>query len=398
MGVLDSISGTVNVEIISAAPAEVLTKANNEGIILSNIVFKSEICVKADVDRSQYKHLKSIVDHRSAKIRILQQNGLYWKLLSLKSRPILIAGLAVLILLSFYLPTRVLFVKVEGNAAIPERLIIQRAQQCGIGFGASRREVRSEKMKNSLLSSIPELRWAGINTKGCVAVITVLERTPEEEKQQTSGANSIVAVRDGVIREITSVQGNSLCRVGQAVKKGQVLVSGYTDCGRFIRVCDAEGEIKAYTSRKIEAISPINYQCRGKKTEVRTRYRLKIGKNIINFFKDSGISDTTCVKMYKQRYMKLPGGFQLPVALIMEQIQYFDYTPVSISESSKYSWIDDQVEEYLKTQMSAGYILSGTDSLLLEEDVCRYNGVYSCVEMIGQKRSEEIIKGNGKRD
>ena len=398
MGAISSIWGEVNTEIISASPADVLTKANDAGITLSNVVFKSEICVSVTVDRLQYPFLKSIVEHRGEKIRVLHRKGMFYLISNLRSRPFLMVGIVMLMILSLYLPTRVLFVEVEGNLRIPDRLIIHRAQQCGIGFGASRREVRSEKMKNALLSAIPELRWAGVNTKGCVAVITVLERNEEDENTQTAGVSNIVASRDGVICEATVLKGNLQCRVGQAVKRGQLLISGYTDCDRFIRVCDAEGEIKAYTKREIEIITPKDYKRKGKIFKEKTRYRLLVGKNIINFFKDSGISDTTCVKMYEQRYLSLPGGFQLPVALLIERIFSYDYDSFCDSESTDYLWIRDQAEQYLKLQMSAGVILSKNDSFLLDEDVCRYNGDYSCVEMIGHKLSEEIMIDNGKRD
>ena len=88
-------------------------------------------------------------------------------------RPVLLAGLGILFLLAMYLPSRVLFIRVEGNMQIPDRQILAAAEECGIRFGASRREVRSEKVKNALLSSVPQLQWAGVNTAGCVATISV---------------------------------------------------------------------------------------------------------------------------------------------------------------------------------------------------------------------------------
>lgn len=39
-------------------------------------------------------------------------------------------------------------------------------------------------MKNALLSAIPELQWAGVNTYGCRAVISVRERTLPERKPE----------------------------------------------------------------------------------------------------------------------------------------------------------------------------------------------------------------------
>ena len=83
----------------------------------------------------------------------------------------MVIGLCLLLLLVCILPTRVLFMRVEGNESIPENLILEAAEDCGIRFGASRSAVRSEKVKNGILSRISELQWVGVNTKGCIAVI-----------------------------------------------------------------------------------------------------------------------------------------------------------------------------------------------------------------------------------
>ena len=398
MGLYESICGSVDIEIICASPADTLTAVNEAGIIMSNIAIASEISIQATINRLNLQYLTAIIQSRSEKIRILKYSGIFWVLQRIKKRPVLLFGIVLFLLLSFYLPTRVLFVSVDGNNTISERLIVEKAADCGIGFGASRRKVRSEKMKNSLLSAIPELRWAGINTRGCVAVISVLERTGQDDLKKPMGLNSIVAAVDGVICEITSVKGNPLCKVGQAVKKGQLLVSGYTDCGRFIKVCDAEGEIKAQTNHKINAVTPTECTERGAVVENKVRYRLKIGKNIINFFKDSGILDSTCVKMYEQKYFVLPGDFRLPVALVIERTIRYDDSPATILEPLNHTWINEQTEKYLTAQMTAGYILSKKESLFIENGICSLKGIYSCIEMIGQKRNEEIVEGYGKRD
>ena len=59
---------------------------------------------------------------------------------------------------------------VEGNSAVASVDIIDAAQNAGLGFGASRRAVRSEKVKNALLASIPDLNLpysaqSGVNIK-----------------------------------------------------------------------------------------------------------------------------------------------------------------------------------------------------------------------------------------
>ncbi len=395
MGILGSLMGIYTVEITSAATAELLTAINDVGIIFLDIIQTGQLTLQGSVYISDYKRLCQLVQSRGEEVVLLKKRGLYWTLFRLKKRPILLVGLVIYAALIFYIPTRVFVVRVEGNKTIPTQKILEDAERCGIYFGALRRDVRSEKMKNALLAAIPQLQWAGVNTMGCVAVISVEEKTIPSEKEADGAVSSIVARRDGIISEVTVMRGNALCKVGQAVHAGQVLVSGYTDCGISIAVSRAQAEIYAQTRREIEAVTPTSYIKRGEFKEETTRYSLLLGKKVINLFKDSGISDSSCVKMYKEYYLTLPGGFQLPVALMREDLIYYDLQTDSISQSNECSWLDSQCEKYILDQMVAGRILNNHKVTEYHEDiVCQYNQ-YACVEMIGQVRSEEIIKGNG---
>ena len=275
---------------------------------------------------------------------------------------------------------------------------METAEQCGIRFGASRREVRSEKVKNKLLALIPELQWAGVNTAGCVAVISVNERSMADQKEPISGVSSIVAVRDGIIRECTVTKGNPLCKVGQAVKAGEILVSGYTDCGISIKVTQAEADILAQTQHILTAMTPTNVSARTQIREENTRYSIVFGKKLINFYNDSGISDATCVKMYDIAYLTLPGGFELPVALVKERLIYYNFKDVSLTDDESFDWMEDFSKSYIQQQMIAGQILQEQASMELDNGICRLRSQYQCLEMIGRIQHEGIIQNNGKNN
>ena len=164
--------------------------------------------------------------------------------------------------------------------------ILSAAEDCGIVFGASRRRVRSEKTKNALLSAIPQLQWAGVNTSGCVATISVRERTEAVQAEDSKFIQSIVAIRDGYVLSATVTEGTGLVIPGQSVQKGQILISGYTDCGICIRAEGAAGEVMAQTSRELEAVMPAKYDQRTQNREVRKHYSLLIGKKRIKLWKD----------------------------------------------------------------------------------------------------------------
>ena len=396
MDLYHSLSGMVEVTITCADPAQVMTMLEQGGVELRNVRIADELTLVLLIRRRQTGLLLALCDKRGLDAQISNRVGLYWRLNALLHRPVLLLGILGMILLGLYLPSRVLFVQVEGNVHVPGRLILETAANCGVRFGAERDHVRSEKMKNALLEAMPQLQWAGVNTRGCVAVISVRERQEQTRENISAEVGSIVASRDGVITSMMTTRGNAVCKVGQAVKAGQLLISGYTDCGISIRADRAEGEIFAQTDRDLTVVYPTDRQQRRQTTGLETKYSLIIGKNRINFYFGSGISGSSCVKMYKENYMTLPGGFQLPVILVKEiWVTYAeDETQVQPQENQ----LEYFCRDYLKSQMVAGTILTESYSLLQDEGQIILTGRYACHEMIGQFRKEEIIKPNGTND
>ena len=387
-----SLVGQYQVELVSSDISQMLTAINSEGILLQQIQFVDELHLRATISRTQFPGLKLLITKRGEELNVRKKLGFFWKLSSVTKRPVLVFGLLFILILCLFLPSRVLFVEVSGNSRIPEKYIVETAKNCGLDFFTSRREVRSEKIKNALLSAIPQLQWVGVNTKGCVAYITVREREEQSTDEVLPMANSIVAGRDGIVQEITVLSGTPLCKIGQGVKAGDVLVSGYTDCGLVIKLQQASAEVFAYTFRDLQAVTPTKVLKRTTEQSQKRKVMLQIGKNIINLWKDSGISDARCVKMYSEEYLTLPGGFQLPVALITEYSS--DYL-LSEEVSEPPDWLDASVEEYLQSCMIAGRILQKNSVISNEKSLAVLNGRYTCLEMIGQKRYEETLIQNG---
>ena len=387
MDIWSSVSGMVAVKITTADPEGILQTLIEHNIVFNNVHFGNDLTVSGLIEKKDYKALQEIVRKKQGDISRCDRVGAYWTIKRFLIRPLMLVIIAILVLSVFYLPGRILFVRVEGNTQIPAKKILEEAQYCGIRFGASRRYVRSEKTKNKLLDSMLELDWVGINTSGCVATISVKERDRVTEFDLSAPVKSIVAAHDGIVGQCTIHRGNKLCDVGSAVKAGQILVSGYTDCGIAIKVTGAEAEIYGQTMRKVSAISLTTTQQRTKEGNRKRKYALRIGKKQINFHKGSGISDTGCVKIKRTRYLTLPGGFELPVALITtEEITYIH----NKTEIDVYELLPQYVRNYLKTQMVAGRILTEESNVEQIDNALLLSGTYYCYELIGIPRYEEI--------
>lgn len=389
----------IKVEITSADISGTLRLLMEKKIDLHQVKRTDDMMLTCYIAQSDYVTVQKMLTRRGAAIQMIKKNRTLHFLENFIHRPILSVGLVLLTFLSLYLPTRILFVEVEGNANLPSKQILEQAVQCGIRFGVSRKAIRSEQTKNKLLSAIPQLQWVGVNTRGCVAIISVREKSVQSDTpSQKDVVSSIVARTDGIIMSCTVQQGTALCAVGQAVKAGQVLVSGYTDCGLKIQTSQAEAEILAATIRNLEVFTPVQYMHRSKEKNQKIRFGLLIGKKLINFCKGSGISDTTCAKMYERKYMTLPGGRTLPIALVIETYCFYEQTPVSISRNCAEKILSSATDDYLSSQMIAGQVLYSNTEFCQMADGFALSGRYACSEMIGKVIPEESIYQDGKDD
>lgn len=388
--------GKTQMRIISADPESMLHRIHREGIVTWNIEMLDAVTIQFSVTTGDRKRIESLVERSGGKCESSVTLSVLDIVLKILKRPILIAGVLLLLVLSFWIPSRILFVQVEGCTEVPPRRIIQEAEKCGIYFGAIRNKIRSEQVKNKLLSQITELQWAGVRTVGCVAVISVTEKKVNSKNTVNNEVCSIIASREGIISQITILRGSGLCKPGQAVKKGQVLISGYTDCGICIQAQRADGEIMAHTKREIKAVFPTERTTRLKMKDYQEKISLIIGKKTINFSKYSGILGGSCAKIYEQNYINLPGGFILPISILRERWIEYDSEVQKIEPQDLCGF----AREYVLKQTISGKLEHTQEKLTNQEDCVQLNAVYDCIENIGLVRVEENLldygKSNGK--
>ena len=396
MNLFNSIGGMVEIEVTSADMGNVLSAVNKAGITIHSAESITELTLRMIISKKDFHLFQQIISAKGCDFIEKKRIGIFWFFKNLLRRPILITGILLLAVAAVYLPGRIFFVQVDGNIVLPDRLILSCAEECGIRFGASREEIRSEKVKNGLLALIPELQWAGVNTKGCVAVISVREKTEIKNTEIYHGVSSIIADRDGVIVSCTTEQGNALCSVGQAVREGQILISGFTDCGLSIRACRSIGEVYAQTNRQLSVMTPCEYKLQRDICGTERKFSIIIGKKRINFYKDSGILGVTYDKMSVENHLTLPGGFVLPVTVITEFWTSFEVDTAVYPQEAVCDMLEEFSHSYLMRNMVAGQLLQKDLVFSNTTDACYLSGSYACLEMIGREIQEEIMLKYGK--
>lgn len=394
MELWNRISGTVRVELTAADTERILAEAAGRGLILHQIQRTDGLKLSFSLARTELGALEEIVKKRSGEIRVLERGGLFYRMKTWGKRPVLLTVLAVLLGASLYLPERILFIQVSGNETVPTRLILETAQEFGLSFGASRRGVRSERIKNELLGAINALEWVGVNTSGSVATIEVRER--QEEPEQAEGKIcSLVASADGVIESVTIVRGDVLCAPGQVVRKGDILVSGLLDLGICTKALEAEGEIYARTLHESSAVLPAEKTVRLENQTQIKKFSLLVGKKRINLYSDSGILMPTCGKMTRINQLRLPGGFTLPLALIEETYTVCQTESQQRGQQEAEEALTAAMQRHLLQSMVAGSILQTRTRTEVSEQIWKTTASYECREMIARQDEGVYLQDYG---
>lgn len=390
------ITGYIRVRIVSPQPERLLGKLASQ-MRLWDIRQPSGLTIICSVAMSDRPNLAQIVESSNGTWEQLGQYGLpvYWRR-SMKL-PVLTCFVCLLMALSLAVPSRILFICVEGNQNVPSRLIQSAAEDAGLRLGSLRRGIRSEQIKNRLLAQLPELAWVGVNTSGCVATISVEERKPAPPAL-AQAPRHVVASCDAVICDFTVTSGSALCKEGQAVRKGQVLISGYLDLGNRTRIEPAQGEVYGLTSREVCAVVPSQTTQIVPSEGCVKKYSLLIGKKRINLYADSGILYPTCGKMTEVRPLTLPGGWKLPVCLVIDRYTDYTLTVTQRTRDGAARLLCDYASEQLRQDMIAGEIRSKHTSVSRSNGRYILTGSYACREMIGRYRNEVFIEGDAKDD
>ena len=396
--ILAYVFGTVQAELISADPAAALTYYGAQGLRLREPELTAPLTLTMTMDNRTWRRLEQLAQSRGDRCRCLSRRGLAVSLARGKRRLPFWIALAFLFLAVLYAPNRVWFVEVEGNGSIPDRQILAAAQACGVRFWAKAGEIRSEQVKNKILNLVPELQWAGVNFSGGVAIVSVRERLPEEAVRDRSTVTNVVAARDGVIVSMSVLGGQSVCRVGQAVRAGELLVTGCVDQTTHTQYTHADAEIYALTQRTIQAVYPQTAVQKVYTGQVIRRYSLIVGRKRINLSGNSGISDATCDKMTETKTLSLPGGYSLPVKLEIETLRPYRTVEVQVSQTLAEDALCSYARQAALSEMIAGEILGQTPALREESGLYWMDMTYACREMIARQRPAELFEGESTND
>ena len=270
-------------------------------------------------------------------------------------------------------------VRISGNNSVPDTLIIEKLAECGFSVGSAWGSASLSDVEYDMLAKCDEISWININRVGTVANVKVIESTRgAEENSEASEYANIIADRDCVIEEITVSAGTPVVKVGDTVRKGDLLIIGVEN-NEFGRLVRAEGVVvgRAYDSLCTTVLR--DRTVKTKKSESIISVNIKIFDFSINIFKKYGNSGEECDIIEGKRRITLFGKYKLPLAIETESAVFYELRGEEYNDGELVSVCSVRHRQLLKSRLIGKDLSKITTSSALLDDEYRITSdiVYS---------------------
>lgn len=336
--------GYVKILIHGDNPEQLINIFVSEGIAVWGLKRNSRgiLCC---IPMTDYKRMLGIRHRAKSKVRIklMGKYGAPTLYKAIILRPGMIMGLCFLVLINIFLSQFVWCVEIRGAESLNKKDIINACEEVGIHKGMSTKSLDTYTASQKLLLELKGAAWLSINVEGSVVTVNVSE-AEESEKQAVSPCN-LVAICDGVIRSYKIINGEGRITVGQAVREGDILISGIIESEDAIETVRAEGEIVAETERIFSSEIPKKYTC---ERLIDNKY-----KSVLEVFGISLPLYLTDIKNAKavhadSNYISISGN-NMPIGLHNKRFEIYDTAELSIDENEARQIAMMRITEVLRT-------------------------------------------------
>ncbi len=216
--------GYVRFSVVGGSPERFFSYSARAGAYFWNIAGRpqSGACVAARGYRGSARKA-------GCRLRVREKRGLPFFLYGMRGHRGIFAGAAAFAVILYLLSLHVWCVQVEGNVSVPEEQILSELSSAGLSPGAWKKDVNPGALAQSVMLKFPQIRWMSINTLGCTAQAVVQEKTAKPDIVDEKGVCNIKAASTGQVLEMKVYEGTPVVAEGDAVVKGQLLVSAVVE-------------------------------------------------------------------------------------------------------------------------------------------------------------------------
>lgn len=337
------------------------------------------------------QRLKRLCDAAQIELQLSERRGLPFLIWQYRSRAGLLLGGALALALMILSGQFVWDVRITGNERVTDAEIRAELRACGLYPGSYIPNLHAGELENRVLIASEKLSWISIYLDGTVATVQVIEHTPTPEEEDLSRPANLIATADGQIETVEIYRGNCVVKHGQAVRKGELLVSGLYDSSVLgYRYTRAAGMVYARTEKTFTVEIPLSYE---EKIFESTKYReitLHFFDFSLNIFKNSGNSHTTCDIIRDEKSLDAIGLYGVPVGITVLHDLPYSYHRTERTPEQALECAYAELDRRLSVLSQDAQLLSKTIKTTLTDSALILECTVNCLENIAVQSEFEI--------
>lgn len=237
------------------------------------------------------------------------------------------AGLA----LGFILAAALIFVstlfvwdiRIVGAENTEEEEIFAALERHGFRIGAYIPSLDKERIAMEITKDDGRFSWFKINMRGTVATIDIHERTGRDSIEALTPPSNLIAACDAQIELLDVSGGATVVKIGQTVKRGELLVSGVIDSQALgYRLVRARGSVYGRTTLEYDVKIPVRYRQKLRSNTVLGEKSIIFFGKSIKVFKNDRISAEFYDIIERKTRVTL---FGVPLPLYTAEKEYICY-------------------------------------------------------------------------
>ena len=242
------VRGFLKVGISGEYKEFLINRAMKNGIFLWDLSFgQNEIT--AHIGIKDFKYLFHLRKKVRARVKIVKKFGLPFFTHRYRKRVGFLLGAVLFFSILQFLSLFVWSIEVVGNKNVKSEEILSLCRKVGVCEGVKKSQISPKNTAGRILLLADNLAWCSVNVEGSFVTINVTETKNIPSENDTKPSN-LIANEDGIITKIDVKSGNTTVKVGDAVAKGDILVSGIIEGMSSTSFVHSSGSVQA----KIEKI------------------------------------------------------------------------------------------------------------------------------------------------
>ena len=282
-------------------------------------------------------------------------------------------------------------VRVTGNETMRTDEVRRVLRDCGFGVGSYIPNFRGEELETRVMLHSDRISWISVYMDGTVARVQIKENHLPPPKESTKPAN-LVAAYDGQIELLQLYRGNCVVKIGQAVKAGELLVSGvYDSQTQGYRLTRAAGSVLARVDQDFCIMIPLSYEKKIYEDEKVCEIMLDFFDFSLKIFKNSRNAEGDCDIIEEEKGLELFGICNLPIGYSVKRAYAYRTQTESRTAEEALRLAYEQLDRELAVFSDGAELLEKNIKTTLTEDALILNCTVKCIKDIAVQVEFDVV-------